>query len=512
MFRGRVDGVLADAAGLRPAFPAALPCTAAVGGQVVVSVLLGLLAAGHLSAAASYEAQQKALVMESPSCRVELDGRTGALLRLGPPKAPPLCLGNADGNFWRLGFRDGSWLAAAGAAQAQPLQARCDAATHTLTLTWQAQPAQVRVVLQLAGARVRVQATVFNLAAQPVLTLALPNELALSGAGLRLLTWPESVGLGLTRQWLEKPSGPSPSRWEDQPLGDRLMRRLLGFGAQMLPLPGTPKPARFPPQATARLGAEVTRPLSGLPVTVLRPPEGQPDLVFMENDDGPYLVGFKRGAGWFVYFAGPSEERVATGLVPALLRALAPQRAAGRKVGLVALRGREHGGWMDVALSTWRQSLPSAIPAAEVTLLRSAAALRAALADEKVAAIFNPYAERLPADSLKEAEALVDALRSFLQRGGLWLDAGGYPFYYLVRRRRFGRLAGRYPPLFCDFLHLDSQYGQLAVYRVQPEQEVFVPAHLEVHGAEVGARQQPSILTSSPPGSRQVSSGRHRLW
>ncbi|MCD6351823.1 MAG: hypothetical protein J7M26_06875, partial [Armatimonadetes bacterium] len=449
----------------------------------VLTILTTSLAAAPGSGAGEYRATGQQVIVETPAYRCTLDASTGVLVNLAVPEKGTLAIGKADGNLWRLGFRDNTWLGAAQAARMKPLQRHWDATAQTLTLTWSAPQAEVRVALTARHHRLILQAQVKNLAKQPALRLTLPAELAFPAKGLRLLTWPVSTGLGLTRQWLELPQGKAPSRWEDQPLAGRLFRRLTGMGAKMLDLPGTPRPVRVTEEGARVLGRAVTARLQGGLVTVLRPPDGEADAVLLENDDGPYLAGFHLGGkGWFAYFCGRTDERVALPVVPALLKAWAPPDRP--KVGLISLRGRGHGGWMAVTVGRWEEVLPSALRGKEVVRLRSAEAVARALKDDSFAAIFNPYAEHLPADTPQQAEAIIDALKQFVRAGGLWLDGGAYPLYYITRPARFGRFADNYPPVFADFVHLDSDYGQLALYRTQPEDQIFVPARLELAGAE----------------------------
>ncbi len=437
---------------------------------------------------------ETALTIEGPAYRCVLDARTGALARLGRAGSPPLSVGNADGNLWRLRFRDNSWLTASEAAAKAPVEARWDETKGTLTLAWRAEKANVTVALMASQDRLEAVATVVNHWDQPALTLVLPSELAMPKDGLRLLTWPESTGLGLTAKWLEPPSDEAPSRWQDEPVADRLFRRLMGFGAQMLDLPGTAKPLQVTEMGRALLDSSVVSRLTQQEAAVVRPPEGSPDAVILETDDGPYLSAFQLGGtGWFAYFAGGADEDVALPVVPNLIRAWAG-KVEGGKVGLISLRGRGSGGWMSVAVRRWEETLPHAVGNLGFFLIRSAAELRAALADSQVAAIVNPYGEHLPADSLAEGEALIDELKAYVQRGGVWIDSSGYPFYYLIKRGGYGRFTGSYPPMFADFVHLSSDNGQLAVYRTQLEREIFVPARLELKGADVNG--QPAAVFS----------------
>lgn len=434
-----------------------------------------------------FSRQQEAYILASGHYRCLFDAATGALRRVEASSGRALVLGNADGSLWRLRFRDGTVLDAAQAAH-EGFAAQWDGRTHVLGLTWRARSATVTGDIRALSDQLQVRMAVLNSSDQPVLTLFFPNELAIAVDGLRLITWPESTGLGLTRKWFEPPAAEASSRWTDEALGDRLMKRLLGFGAQMLDLPGTARPARVTEDGVSVLGAGLARVLEGKLVTVVRPPEGHPDLVLIENDDGPYLVAFRLGGkGLFAYFAGPTDEVVATAVVPRLLRTWT-EAEAGARVGVIALRGRAFGGWMNVTIDRWKELLPSALAGIDVAFISSPAQLRQALRDDKVAAIFNPYGEHLPATDVAEALAIVDEMRSFVRKGGIWLDASGYPLYYITKPARFGRVSGTYPPLFSDFIHVDAEAGSLAIYRVQPETEVFVPARMELRGAEVNGQ------------------------
>lgn len=435
----------------------------------------------------TYRATATRLTLEAPGWHAEFDAATGALLAFGRPEAAPILVGGHD-SLWRLAFRDGSQLSASEASAAQRPEASFDDATGVLRLSWQSPKAAVGIQISPREDGIQLQARVNNRSDSPVLTLALPSRLAFAVDGLNLVTWPDSIGLGLTRRWFSAATGPQPSRWESQPLADRLMRRLVGFGAKMLPLPGTARPLRVTDQGRAVLGAGLANRLTGREVTCLRPPDGPADAVLLENDDGPFLSGFHLGGeGWFVYFSGPTKAETIVPCSLALIRAWAPERPDGRLV-LINLRGRTSGGWSDVRLAEWEQALAGRPGGLTVSYARSAQQLREMLVPP-TAVVVNPYAECLPADTPDQAEATVDAIKRFVASGGLWIDAGCYPLYYILKPAAYGSLRVAYPPCFSDFVHLDSARGNLAIYAVRAEGKIFVPAELELSGGKVDGEE-----------------------
>ncbi|MCX7598519.1 MAG: DUF6259 domain-containing protein, partial [Armatimonadetes bacterium] len=434
----------------------------------------------------AYRATAARLILETPRWWAEFDTASGSLLRFGAPGADPVIIGGES--LWRLRFRDGSELSGAEASVEQRPQASFDDATGVLTLSWQASKAAVAIEIRPREDGMQLHARVGNRADSPVLTLVLPGRLAFAADGLNLVTWPESVGLGLTRRWFSASSGPEPSRWETQALGDRLMRRLVGFGARMLPLPGTPRPLRVTEQGRGVFGEKLASRLDGREVTCIRPPDGLADAVLLENDDGPFLSGFRLGGeGWFVYFAGPTKSETIIPCALALIRAWAPKRPDGRLV-LINLRGRMSGGWSDVKLAEWEEALAGRPAGLALAHARSAQQLREMLAPP-TSVVVNPYAECLPASTPEEAEAIVDAIKRFIAEGGLWIDAGCYPFHYILKPAQYGFLRTTYPPCFSDFIHVDSTRGPLAIYAVQSEGGIFVPAELEVSGGRLDGEE-----------------------
>ncbi|MFQ6098812.1 MAG: hypothetical protein ACE5O2_13875, partial [Armatimonadota bacterium] len=102
--------------------------------------------------------------------------------------------------------------------------------------------------------------------------------------------------------------------------------------------------------------------------------------------------------------------------------------------------------------------------------------------------IINPYGEWLPCGSVNAAPVMLRAIREFVRNGGVWFETGGYSFYYALQPKAFQSISTRYPPLFADIVHLDSEDGRFAVWGVQDQDEIFVPATLSARGTERDGR------------------------
>ena len=95
-----------------------------------------------------------------------------------------------------------------------------------------------------------------------------------------------------------------------------------------------------------------------------------------------------------------------------------------------------------------------------------------------------------PADSRRRARP--DRRAEGLRSAEAVDDSWAVP-HYLIKRGGYRRFTGSYP-MFADFVHLSSDNGQLAVYHTQLEREIFVPARLELKGADVNGPTRSCVL------------------
>lgn len=120
-----------------------------------------------------------------------------------------------------------------------------------------------------------------------------------------------------------------------------------------------------------------------------------------------------------------------------------------------------------------------------------------AMQKEEFIAIVNPYGEAIPvAGSMSNT---VEALRTYVRAGGHWFETGGYSFYQALTPQKYLKYSAPYPPLFADFMHLESRNGAASIYRAAPRRakepwdgaknhaDIFIPGSLGCGSDAAGA-------------------------
>ncbi len=427
-----------------------------------------------------------AALAAGPACALDLRcgewsmqiGPGGGLVQLRGPGGAAAGLGE-EAPLWAVRFRDGRIL-----TPADLPAPRVRKAGRGVRVQWAGKALEAQLSLRAGGDRFELALRIANRGEAPITDVALPYRLPFAADRVRLVSWPQGLGVGFRREWFLPGRG---GRWESLPVADRGMRRLLGFGCRMLDLPGRALPARVTPLGEQVLGPGLAALIRANKVVVVRPPERPADAVLVENDDGPYLCGIKLGRGWFFYCTGRSHSAFMLACGQRIIQHYV--RGPG-EIGVIVLPGLDTGFWCEARASAWLKMVQTKIARLSPRRIASATELKAALQDAGVRAIINPYAEHLVADSPDEALETIDAIRQFIRRGGLWMDAGGYPFYYALRRSKYERAQLSHPPAFADFVHFDTTAGSWAVFSLQPPADVpiFVPAVLSLEAAELRGR------------------------
>ena len=428
----------------------------------------------------------RSLIIRGGTYELELskaDGAVSALRQTTAGGGAALLVGQSAGGPWVLRLRSGQTVAAAGVRPSWSW----DGKAHTLHLAYSPPEANVSLDWEAARDSLTLRARVRH-QNETILGVDLPTGLLFDAQRLRLFSFPHDLGLGLTRQWFLPQDQQSARSWTTAALGPENLRRLTGAGCEMRPDADTPATLQVTDAGRAWLGDEQAARLDGRSETVNRPPEeGKADLVLVDSSHGPFLVGYQLGGrGWLLRFCGQNIQPQVH--VPPAAAATehvwAGAADAPSDIAVIALPGAARGGWTGTTVAEWinglKQSAPVRRHSWRVATLDSPQAVMAALAAAKPShlAIVNPYGEHFPCGSVGNATAMIEAIRGYVQRGGLWWECGGYSFYYALVPSTLLSIEGQYPSLFCDFVHLDSEDGTLSVYGVQSQDSIFVPATL----------------------------------
>ena len=159
----------------------------------------------------------------------------------------------------------------------------------------------------------------------------------------------------------------------------------------------------------------------------------------------------------------------------------------------------------EVPIYTWVGRLQSSTNLAadgiRVSELTSYAEMTNALAATNYLAILNPYGELVPGSLSGGVAATATHIGSFVVAGGNWFEVAGYSFYQWLQPELYYAIDLFYPPVFADFLQLETTNGNAAIYGVQPVQttpanawftnttELFVPGQLLWGGDATGGRR-----------------------
>ncbi|MFQ6130570.1 MAG: DUF6259 domain-containing protein [Armatimonadota bacterium] len=436
-----------------------------------------------------------ALILRGGTYELELskaDGTVSALRQRGQVRRPPLVVGQSGGP-WVMRLRSGETVTPAGVRPTWQWQR--DA--RTLELTYDLPTAEVALAWQGARDSLTLRARVRH-AEGTILGVDLPVGLLFDAQRVNLFTFPHDLGLGLRREWFLPQEGQNARSWTTARLGPEHLRRLTGVDCEMREDLDPATTLRVTDEGRAWLGEEASGLLEDRREVVNRPPQGgRADVVLVDSQNGPFLAGYELGGkGWFLRFcAQNTEDSVHIPTAAAATEHIWANAAdAPAEVAVIALPGASRGGWTGTTVKEWISGLKRSAPVRRhrwrVVSLESPRAVMNALSADPPAhlAIINPYGEHFPCGSVEAAAPMIEAIRAYVQRGGVWWECGGYPFYYALVPRELLSIEGKYPSLFCDLVHLDSEDGMLSVYGVQSQDEIFVPATLRTEALRMEGR------------------------
>ena len=458
--------------------------------------------------AVEWTADGGALTARTPAYALELDARTGAPRTLRLADKPAATFG--DAGWWRLTFEDGKGLCAA------DCQAGVERKGEELVCTYTAPQAKVTLTVRLAERHFDLAARV-EVSDSPATRLALPAQVVFAPESLNAAYFPCELGRALTPAFFARQTGLAKGNCRMRSIGGKGAEAVGASPAKMDDYGSPAQPVTVTTAGREWLGTYAAG-LEAWKARSPRTPADPADVVLLETPQGALLSLQTVDGGWgyFIRWGGvfdtpDDHERVRRASVGAAAALAARPVAAGGKIqppaeklgkprrevlpraaGLVAFDELGLGSTAD-----WAKALRSL--GGSVKLLATPAEVLATLKSGECWLIANPYPELLPAtaDGMQDMAA---AIRAFVANGGVWLHTGGYPFYYVIEPRPHRSLEETYPPAFSDFLHLDTQPGQVSVYGVQKPEDIFVPASLLARGGEAGGEIAREWLTWVEPG------------
>ncbi len=290
---------------------------------------------------------------------------------------------------------------------------------------------------------------------------------------------PEGLGLAFTKEFFT-----GKVQWSPSLVGPIALQTLVGEGCVMRPVQDEPVPVHLTAEGIRWLGEDVANRINGHKMVVNRPPEGKVETVkLVDSPNGALLAGYRMGKGFLFRLGGWMREADADAvflLFQRTTRYLWGREGKEKTLALVWITGGPRGGGFNELIpSLWSVRLPSLLPEFKIERIKSAEELEKALEEpDNFPLIVNPYGEFLPTGEEGKWRETIERIRSYLQKGGIWWETGGYSFHYEMVQKEGGFWHADYPPAFSDFLYIQSENGSLAIYGVRKEKEIFVPVSL----------------------------------
>lgn len=417
---------------------------------------------------------------------VQVGGRDGRLTFRGSGGGT---IGEAV--LWRIGLADGAVVSSGDAAIEWSREGAA------LVGTGSTPGLRVRASLTPEEGSVEVGLTVES-TGPTVLWAQSPGPLRFSDTAVRRVIHPSDgnlgVGLELLPGFFQEQSSAGARAWTGEASGPEGYRRLLGGDAVMRENNDPPVRLAVTEAGRALLGDAAADALSGATAVVNRPPSAEVGATaLVTSEHGAWLALKRMGEGTLLWVGGAvwqAQKAAVRTAIPAALRGLSGAAPpAERQVAVIQISGQSGGGgWASVSPAEWQSELRAR--GFEPVVIGSLVELASAVTgDDRPWAILNPYGEWTPVPEGIEMFAWLDAIREFVQAGGVWVETGGYPFFYRMVPLRALRLEMPYPAGFADFQHVETNGGSLSWYRVAPRRHgpweaagdptlVFVPGRL----------------------------------
>lgn len=427
-----------------------------------------------------------------------ISAKDGSIIALRQVEKQGSILHGGEDGLWRVRFQDGSQLNSRSAKGFRSEQI----SPNALSLTYQ-HPDIIIAVTIMAHENAVDLISELTPKTKTVLEFVLPARLRFEPKQTQRLIFPiggnESVGIAFLRPFFECQPPEKPAGWQRQTFGSKGFVRLFGSPLEMRPMDDPLVSLRTTAEGENWLSDEAKKLVAQRQVVVNRPPKREPNLLVLVEaiDSRPFFAGKQIDNGTFWLMGGmarlAANEPLQLSLVESVLKKLLKR---GEKVGLIVLHNEvAHGFWSAVPVQSWRERLRKNFQIAE---LSSASQLQIALSNRTVAAVVNPYTERLPLEHLEDYDTVIDTIVNFVRNGGHWIEVGGYPFHYgLLPSLYYRQFFRNYPSTFADFLHINTEAGSASVYRIQPrtwqpwagskdKNAIFVPAGLACGADEKG--------------------------
>ncbi len=458
------------------------------------------------------------LVLASNGCAARLDARTGAIVRVSAKPSGDAIFRGGPSGLWQARLRDGTVLRSnsTGADGTQAVRV-VRLSPSEARLTYASPDIRVEVHAAVRNASLDLSATAMPLRADLV-AFELPSRLMFDPSRVRRFICPsdgnQSVGVAFERGFFMRQSDERPSGWEPRVVGPGAYGRLFGTPLVQRPDLDPPVTLSVTPSGREWLADAADR-VGGAQAVVNRPPGTSPDLMtLVGSPNGPWLSALSLGDGraWRIGGSvGASEAPLVKVCIQHIARRLLAQaEGKRRRIGVLSIeRAPDQGGWSAVGSREWVRALEGA---GEVMPIVSRSMLADELRSGRCVAILNPYGEWCPTLPNADMPQTAEAIARYVRTGGNWIETGGYPFFYALEPVRHYRYGGRYPAMFADFMHIDSETGSASVYRVQPlnavpwsgatdPSRIFVPGELGCGSDDGGAYLDRSYAPLVPAGS-----------
>ncbi|MGC8668080.1 MAG: hypothetical protein ACP5VE_08210 [Chthonomonadales bacterium] len=410
----------------------------------------------------------------------------------------------AEGPLWRLRLRNGRVVTPKG-----PDAPAVEQLTNGYRITWSVAAGKISVDVHREGDAVALIPTVCP-RDQDALSISCPGPLRVDPANLKRVIFPSDLGIALKAGFFRPQRGIT--AWEPTQLGPAGLERIAGLQCVLRPMDAPAEPVQATRQGIDLLGDELVQQWTSRPRYLLRPPAQQPEITLLQGASGAFLSIHRVGKGMLARFGGKLEAADGPLMLATVQRMIAqlagfaPNRRR-HNVVLIALRhGPPLGGWAPALIEDWKNALehsPWFLGAGLRTRLATTPGdLVRAMKDRATFAIVNPYSERLPCSSAGW-QPMADAIRTFLQKGGVWFETTGWPAYSAITPARYLSISTGYPIGFCDYARVDTSRGSFALYGVQRSDDpthIFVPAEWSARGSRNGGVLERSWEGFAPKG------------